>query len=211
MVIDEQGKTHIVPIIWASQEKAVAAILQENVRKDNSLVVDCIRLPMMAIWNTGINFDQSRFTYQKAYSLLPWDSSDGNPPGFYKQEKFYKDTFFGVTRGLPVNIGYTLYLWALYEEDMNQILEQCLLKFSPVAYLQVKGVYWEVIVKLDGTTNNIDLEPGDSKVRVIKYQINMTAESYIPQPIYRLKELPGNICEDVVAQEPPPTCANAAF
>lgn len=195
MVLDEQGKQHTVPIIWASQEKAVAAILQDNVRKDNSLVVDRIRLPIIAIWNAGMQFDQTRFTYQKAYSLLPWLAPD-DVVGFWKQEKYYKDTFFGVTRGIPVNISYTLYMWTLYEEDMNQILEQAFMKFSPVAYLQVKGIWWEVIVTLDSTTNNIDLEPGDQKVRVLKYQFNMTAKSYIAQPIYRLKELPKPFCNE---------------
>ena len=193
LVIDEEGKQHTVPIIWASQEKAVDAILQDNVRKDNSLVVDRIRLPMMSIWNAGIAPDRTRFTYQKAYSLLPWlDPED--EAGFTFQEKFCKDTFFGVTRGLPINISYTLYIWTMYEEDMNQILEQVWLRFSPVAYLQIKGIYWEVIVTLDGAQNNITLEPGDAKKRIIKYQINMTAQSYIPQPIYRLKELPTGPC-----------------
>ena len=37
VVLDEDGKAHPVPIIWATQEKAVAAVLQQNVRKDNSL------------------------------------------------------------------------------------------------------------------------------------------------------------------------------
>lgn len=196
IVLDEQGQQHTVPCIWASQEKAVDAILQANVRKDNSLVVDRIRLPIMAIWNQGMNFDQSRFTYQKAYSLLPWLAPTGET-GFYKQEVQPKDTFFGVTRGIPVDISYTLYMWTLYEEDMNQLLEQAFTKFSPVAYLQVKGVWWEVIVTLDSTQNNIDLEPGDAKTRVLKYQFNMTAKSYILQPIYRLKHLPKGVCEEI--------------
>jgi hypothetical protein len=194
-VLDEQGKEHTVPIIWASQEKAVAAILQDNVRKDDSLVVDRIRLPIIAIWNAGMQFDQSRFTYQKAYTLLPWLCPD-DTIGFFKQEKYFKDTFFGVTRGIPVNISYTLYMWTLYEEDMNQILEQAFSKFSPVAQLQIKGIWWDVIVTLDSTQNNIDLEPGDAKVRVLKYQFNMTAKSYIAQPIYRLKERPKPFCHE---------------
>lgn len=200
MVLDEQGQQHTVPIVWASQEKAVAYILQDNTRKDNSLVVDRIRLPIAAVWNSGMQFDQSRFTYQKAYSLLPW-LDPGDVAGFYKQEKFYKDTFFGVTRGIPVNISYTLYLWTLYEEDMNQLLEQVFQKFSPVAYLQIKGIWWEVIVTMDGTQNNIDLEPGDMKVRVLKYQISMTAKTYIAQPIYRLKQLPTGPCEEADPRE----------
>lgn len=194
-VLDEQGKEHTVPIIWASQEKAVAAILQDNVRKDNSLVVDRIRLPIISIWNAGMQFDQSRFTYQKAYSILPWLAPD-DVIGFYKQEKYFKDTFFGVTRGIPVNISYTLYMWTLYEEDMNQILEQAFMRFSPIAQLQVKGIWWDVIVTLDSTQNNIDLEPGDAKQRVLKYQFNMTTKSYIAQPIYRLKDRPKPFCDE---------------
>lgn len=195
IVLDEQGRQHIVPIIWASQEKAVAALLQDNVRKDNSLVVDRIRLPIMSIWNASIEFDPDRFTYQQAFSLLPWLDAEEGQIGFFGREKFCKDTIFGVTRGLPVNIGYTLYVWTLYQEDMNQIVEQVLLKFSPVAYIRVRGVWWEVIVTLDSTGNNADLEPGDQKIRVLKYQFNMTAKTYIPQPIFRLKEKPPDICE----------------
>jgi hypothetical protein len=203
IVLDEQSQQHTVPIIWASQEKAVDAILQANVRKDNSLVVDRIRLPIMAIWNTGINFDQSRFTYQKAFTLLPWLVPSGKS-GFYTQEVKPKDTFFGVTRGIPVDISYTLYLWTLYEEDMNQLLEQALTKFSPVAYLQIKGIWWEVIVTLDSTQNNIDIEPGDAKTRVLKYQLNMTAKTYIAQPIYRLKHLPKGVCEEMKEKKKSP-------
>ena len=120
IVIDDQSKSHIVPLIWASQEKAVDFLLQDNVRKGNSNVVDRIRLPIMAIWNSGISFDQARFTYQKAYSLIPWlvqpnvcdPKCEGvcdpelTPPtdvakcsaGFTQQEKYPKDTYYGVQR-----------------------------------------------------------------------------------------------------------------
>ena len=70
---------------------------------------------------------------------------------------------------------------------MNQIVEQVLLKFSPIAYIRVRGVSWETGVKLDSIANNLDTEPGDQNVRVIKFVFNMTAESYIPQPIRREK------------------------
>jgi hypothetical protein len=184
-VLDEEGKAHIVPITWASQEKAVAALLQDNFRKDNSLVVDRIRLPIMAIYASGYAFDQTRFTYQQAMSFLYWLDPAGTA-GFQQREKFEHDTVFGVTRGIPVNITYTLYAWTLYQEDMDQIAEQVMLKFSPVAYIRVRGVYWEIIVTLDGQANNLDIEPGDNKTRVFKYQFTMTAKSYIPQPITRV-------------------------
>jgi hypothetical protein len=185
-VLDEQGKEHLVPILWANQERAVATILQSNVRKDNSLVVDRIPLPIMSIWANSHKLDPNRFTYQQAFSLMEWlDPND--VAGFTHQEKFERDTVFGVTRGIPVTIGYTLYVWTLYENDMKQIMEQVFSKFSIVAYLRIRGVWWDVIVKLDGTGNNMDIEPGNEKQRVLKYQFDMTAESYIPQPIIRIK------------------------
>jgi hypothetical protein len=195
VVLDEDGKAHIVPIIWGTQEKAVAALLQDNVRKDNSLVVDRIRLPIMSIISSGTDMDLNRFTYQKSQSYLSW--LNAGKFGFTTQEKFEKDTIFGVTRGIPVNVSYTLYLWTLYQEDMNQILEQVWLKFSPVAYIRVKGVYWEIIVTLDGQANNLDTEPGDIKLRVFKYQLNMTAKTYIPQPITRYKLEEGSLVTEL--------------
>lgn len=157
VVIDEDGKSHPIPIIWASQERAVAFILQENMRKDNSLVVDRIRLPMMAISSNDIQMDTDRYIYHQAIDYIR--DATGKPQ-FTQTERFERDTVFGVARGIPVNITYTLYIWTMYIEDMNQIVEQILTKFSPVAYIRVRGVSWETIVTNDSTTNNLDLEPG---------------------------------------------------
>jgi len=188
VVLDEDGKAHRVPIIWGTQEKAVAAIIQDNVRKDNSLVVDRIRLPILAIHSLDYQFNQSRYVYHKAVDYLRGLRPD-NKPGFTTNEKYERDTIFGVTKGIPIDISYSLYAWTLYVEDMNQILEQIILKFSPVAYIKVRGVTWEVQVKLDSISNNIETEPGDQAIRVVKFQFNLTAESYIPQPIVKKKAI----------------------
>lgn len=187
VVIDEDGKAHPVPIIWGTQEKAVAAIVQDNVRKDNSLVVDRIKLPILAISSTDYQFNQSRYVYHRAIDYLR--GSKDNKPGFTYSEKYQKDTIFGVAKGMPVDVSYTLYAWTLYVEDMNQILEQIILKFSPVAYIKVRGVNWEVQVKLDSISNNLETEPGDQAIRVVKFMFNLTAETYIPQPIVRKKSI----------------------
>ncbi len=186
VVIDEQGTAHPVPIIWATQERAVAAIIQSNVRKDTTGVVDRIRLPMLAIYDSGISTNQSRYIYHQAVDYLRGNRADGKP-GFTTREKYERDTIFGVTRGLPVDIDYTLYAWTMYKEDMNQILEQIVLKFSPIAYIKVQGVYWETIVKLESIANNENVEPGASNLRIIKWQFNLKAETFIPQPITRKK------------------------
>jgi|SaaInlV_100m_DNA_2_1039680.scaffolds.fasta_scaffold01617_4 hypothetical protein len=186
VVIDEDGKSHPVPIIWASQERAVAAMMQDNVRKDNSLVVDRIKLPMLAIYSSDLQFNQDRYTYHKALDWMRRYRPD-RKPGFTTNEKHERDTVFGTARGIPIDVGFTLYAWTLYIEDMNQIIEQLLLKFSPIAYIKVRGVPWETGVKLDSIANNLDVEPGDQNIRVVKYQFNLTAETYIPQPITRRK------------------------
>ena len=184
VVIDEDGKAWPIPIMLGPPEKAVAAIVQDNVRKDETLVVNRIKLPMMALTQTNIEYDLNRYTYHKALDFLR--GRDGKP-GFTISEKYNRDTVFGIARGIPVNIGYTLTVWTLYREDMNQILEQIMTKFSQLAYIQVTGVRWEVPVKLDSVANNLNAEPGNQAIRVIKYEFNMTAQTYIPQPIERKK------------------------
>jgi hypothetical protein len=185
-VIDEDGKAHPIPIIWGSQEKAVAYVLSQSPRKDNSLVVDRIKLPIMAIFNNSVTFDQSRYVYHKAIDYMRRYRPDSKP-GFTTKEKYERDTIFGMARGIPINFGYTLYLWTLYLEDMNQLVEQVVLKFSPIAYIYARGIPWETGVKLESIANNVDLEPGDQAIRVIKYEFNFTVEAYIPQPIVRQK------------------------
>lgn len=188
VVIDEDGKAHRVPIIWGTQERAVAWILQENTRKDGSLVVDRIRLPVMAIYSSGLDFDQTRYTYHKALDYMR-RLDPQRKPGLTSKEKYEKDTVFGVARGIPVNKTYTLTAWTMYMEDIDQILEQIILKFSPVAYIRIRGVNWETIVTLDSIANNVDYEPGDQNQRIIKFEFNLTARAYIPQPMVRNKSV----------------------
>lgn len=186
VVLDEDGKAHPVPIIWASQERAVAAIMQDNYRKDDSLVVDRIRLPMMAIYSSNLQYNQQRYTYHKAVDHLNYMRKDGKP-GMTVSERYDRDTVYSMARGLPIDISYTLYAWTLYLEDMNMLLEQIISKFSPIAYIEVRGVQWETAVKLNSIANNLVVEPGDQDLRVVKYEFNLTAETYIPQPLVRRK------------------------
>lgn len=187
VVINEDGQAIPVPIVWSPPERAVAAIIQSNFRKDNSLVVDRIKLPMLAMQRTDLQFAQQRYTYHRALNFMNHHRDD-EKPGFAIKEKYERDTVFGVARGIPIDASYSVIGWTMYHEDMNQIIEQVLTKFSPVAYIKVRGVTWETIVRLDAIGNNTENEPGESR-RVIKFQFNMTAETYIPQPIVRRKSV----------------------
>jgi hypothetical protein len=184
VVIDEDGKAWPIPVMMGPPEKAVAAMIQENVRKDETLVVNRLRLPLLALTQSGIEYDMSRYTYHRAVNLF---KDVTGKPGIYASEKYNRDTVFGFARGIPVNITYVCTAWTMYREDMNQIVEQVMTKFSPTAYIRVTGVPWEIIVKLDSLANNLNAEPGDQAIRVIKYEFNMTVQTYIPQPIERKK------------------------
>jgi len=155
VVIDPQGKVHPVPIIWGTQEKAVAYLLQENTHKDESLIVDRIKLPMLAVHAQDYKYAQDRYVYHKAIDYLR-DRKDHMRPQFTTTEKYERDTVFGVSKGIPLDISYTLYAWTMYEEDMNQILTQVITKFSPMAYIRVRGISWEIGVKLDSIANNVN-------------------------------------------------------
>jgi hypothetical protein len=80
-------------------------VVQENVRKDDTLVVDRIKLPMLAISSTDFTFNQERYTYHKA---LNWAPDTQGKPTFTVSEKYNKDTVFGVARGIPIDISYNL-------------------------------------------------------------------------------------------------------
>lgn len=185
IIFDDEGVAHNVPIVVANPEKAVAIILQENVRKDGSFVVDRIKLPLLSIYyKTNMAMNQQRYLYSKA---LDYFRDADFKPGWTITENQERDTVFGRTRGIPVDIGYQLTAWTMHTEDMNQILEQMFTKFDPIAYIRLQNVNYETIVKLDSTANNINAEPGDKQIRVIKWQFNMTVETYIPQHIARKK------------------------
>lgn len=187
VILDELGKAHNIPIIWATQEKAVAYLLQENTRKDDSLVVDRIPLPHMAIHNSDTKFNQGRYCYPRAIDWLR-DMRGDHKPGFTFREKTHdRDTVFGVAKGIPLDKTYILYVWTMNREDINQIAEQIIAKLTPMGYIRVRGVSWEIVVKLDSIGNSIEVDPGDKAVNVFKYQFTMVAETYLPYPIVRRK------------------------
>lgn len=181
VVKDPDNKAWAVPLMYGSQEKAVAYLLQNNVRKDNTLVVDQPTLPFMAITQTGLDRDMDRYCFHQ--NKIWFEKGNGIINDL--TEIVNNDIIYGFSSGIPVNISYSLAVWTTYIEDMLQIVEQIIRKLTPMAYIWIKGVPWEVCVNLDGTEDNIDQEPGDQNIRVVKYVFNMTAKSYIAQPIER--------------------------
>jgi hypothetical protein len=181
VVLDEAGSQHQVPIFWASRERAVEFLVQENIR-EKSTVTDHVTLPLMSIMATGFSMNMDRYTYHWNQNFIRSKTGMLN----YGQEERPYDTVYGVPRGIPVDINYQLNVWTYFLEDMYQILEQVILRFSPIAYISTQGNRWTTIVKLDSMDNNVDTEPG-TQPRIVRMQFGFTAEHYIPQPIGRYK------------------------
>jgi hypothetical protein len=177
VVIDEDGVAHQVPIIWGTQDRAVAFVAQQNTKTGDTLVVNRLRLPLLAISQTGIEYAKDKYIY---HGNVDWRFRKGG-------KNIVQDTIFGTTWGIPLNVTYNLLAWTLHLEDMNQITEQVITKFSPVAYIKVRGVNWEPIVTLESITNNLDFEPGDAKLRVIKFQYTIKALTWLQQPLLKRK------------------------
>lgn len=175
------GEKKPVPIIIGPPEKAVAVALQESVDK-KTIRIDAIKLPMMALSLGDVNFAPERFTYHQNVRWLLGDNSYA-----YGSEKRKGDTVYGMSRGLPVDKHYILHVWTRYVEDMNQIAEQIMLKFSPVLTLYVPDVLWEVVAKLDAVSNGISNEIGDSGIKIVKFEFSFHAETYISRGFIRGK------------------------
>lgn len=187
--IDDDDRIHRVPILIKPPERAVAWMFQENVRKDPTLVVGRVRLPVLSLYRSGISPAPSRYVYHKAIDWYRRLRPDGKPGLAVAEGGKKRAVVLGSSIGIPVDLNYDLTAWAMYDEDMNQIAEQVLGKFSLVGYIRVQGVNVEQVVKLNSVQNASEAEPGDKGQRIIKYTFSLTAEGYIPQPIVRRRAI----------------------
>jgi len=185
LVVNDDQQAYQIPIIFGSQERAIIYAFGEQFvsnpdRQDKGLI-DRVRIPMMALKPGDINFNQDRYVYHEARRR-------GNlEQGVYGQEKRPFDVIYQFSKGIPIDIDYTLMVWTKYYEHMMQIVEQILQKFSPIAYIKVEGIPWETAVRLEGSSNNMNDDVEDKQVRILKYNFTLKAESHISQPIKRDK------------------------
>lgn len=185
VILDDDGTKYPVPIMYGSQERAVLHIVQNSIRKDNTLVIDRPVLPLMAIHHSGgVTFRKEHYVYHKAMRY----QKVAVQPGLM-QEIRERDTVFGFSMGIPVNLDYKLIVWTKSTVDLYTIVEQIYPRITPGGTVKVKGVPWEVLVKLDSDGNNINYEPGDKEIGVRKWEFNFHAETWLVQPIARKRSV----------------------
>jgi hypothetical protein len=146
--------------IHANAERAVAKLKQ-----DNNII-----LPILSIAQTTTDNDVKRRRYDSLLVNEKWWDND-------------KNRAFRVVSLAPraVKIKYQLNIWTKYNADMDQILEQIRIKFNPDMEVPTsQGTITKAYIESEESTG--EQKAGDKEDRVLQKMLNITVETYIPNP-----------------------------
>lgn len=146
--------------IHANAERAVAKLKQ-----DNNII-----LPILSISQTTSDNDVKRRRYESLLVDEKWWDND-------------KNRAYRVVSLAPraVTIRYQLNIWAKYNSDMDQILEQVRLKFNPDMEVPTsQGTITKAYIDSEEDTG--EQKAGDKEDRVLQKSIHIIVETYIPNP-----------------------------
>jgi hypothetical protein len=175
-ILDQGGTPMRVPTVFGTMEKIVYAVFGESSAQDPNQY-SRIRLPICAMIPTGsISLDVERYIYHEA----KWWSYKGT-------ERRPDDVVFGMSTGIPISRGYQLTLMTRYVEDMNQLLEITLQRFSQTFEIKIGQSPRPTQVLFDGCDTNFAEDRDAERVHLYTATISMTAQSWLPQPIIRRK------------------------
>lgn len=160
-----------VPIVYASQEKFIRRLT------DPSSISDGIRietqLPKLSYMMTSIQADPTR-------------RRNRNTPLKTQLTQQCSDSVI-ITEEIPVNIGFTLFIYTRHIDDTLQIIEQIMPYFTPehIVSLSLNEAQNNVRIPIIMTSNSIsESYDGDfSSRRLNVSSFNFIAKSYIFGPV----------------------------
>jgi hypothetical protein len=161
-IIDSEDKAQKVNSFFANPERAIAKI-----REDRNLSLPVITV---AIDDIDEDLDRRRTSYNLDIKTV-WD---------VKQRRAARIISKAAK---PVNISFTINIWAKYLEDMNQIVETILLMFNPSLDFKTSA---STVTKafISQITDSSTMSAPDREDRVIRKMINIRAEAYLSNPQY---------------------------
>tara|TARA_R110002051_G_scaffold71943_4_gene130079 strand:- start:1784 stop:2527 length:744 start_codon:yes stop_codon:yes gene_type:complete len=158
--INSDTKLVDVKCIHANPERAVAKMKQEN----------NIILPIISInQNSSANADDRRRGAPQIVNDTFWSEE--------------KKRAVRVISEAPraVDIEYGINIWAKYNANLDQIVEQIRLLFNP--HLVIKNSYTNLAqAYLDQETDKSTVETSDRQERILRRSFTVKLESYIPNP-----------------------------
>lgn len=175
-VLDQGGVPMRVPTVFGTQEKIVYAIFADNSAQDPNQY-SRIRLPICAIIPNGsISLDVERYMFHEA----KWYDYRGT-------ERRPNDIVYGLSTGIPISRGYQLTIMTRYAEDMNQLLEIALQRFSQTFEIRIGNSPRPTQVIFEGCDTNFGDDRDPERVHLYTATISMLAQTWLPQPVVRKK------------------------
>ena len=158
--IDKNNNSVKVKCFHANQERAVA----------KSFVGDNITLPVISISETTSNADAKR----RRYNPILVNDSHWDP----RKNRAIRVLSL-VPR--PVDIDYSINIWAKYKEDLDQIRETIYYKFNPDLEINTKYLTkTKAFITNESPANT--MEADDTEDRVLRSSLSIKVETYIPSP-----------------------------
>lgn len=139
-----------------------------------------VRLPVAAISREGHEFNPEKFS-----------------PMYHAMGVRYLSTRYDLAakfyRPVPFLVDYNLIIWAEHKRDAEYILYQALTRFNPLAQFRMFDgkLAGEVQLRFGGSTDASDKEIGFDQQAQVRYEINMTAEAWLPLPEQIVKTVLG--------------------
>jgi hypothetical protein len=140
------------------------------------------RLPLAAISREGAEFNPAKYSP----NILPMTSRYLSRRG---------DLAALVYRPTPWLVSYKLTFWAEHKRDAEYILYQALTRFNPLAEFKMFDgkIQGNVQLRFEGSSDSSDKETGYDQHANVRYELNCTAEAWLPLPEKIVKTVLGRV------------------
>jgi hypothetical protein len=140
------------------------------------------RLPLAAISREGQEYNPEKFSPTYHHMKTRYLSKRGD-----QAAKIYRPT--------PWLVSYKIIIWAEHKRDAEYILYQALNRFNPLAEFKMFDgkIQGNVQLRFNGSTDASDKETGFDQHAKVRYEINCTAEAWLPLPEKIVKTVLGTV------------------
>jgi len=161
-IVDSENKSINPTAFFANPERAIAKI-----KEDRTLTLPIITI---SIDDVDEDVDRRRTATNIEIDTI-WD----------KKERRAKRIISKAAK--PINLSFTINVWAKYREDLNQIIENIMIMFNPSLDFKTKHST-NTKAFIEQVTDNSVASAGDREDRILRKMIVITAEAYLPNSKY---------------------------
>jgi hypothetical protein len=141
-----------------------------------------VRLPVASLNRTS--FDANPEKFSPPYLAMT---------GRYLSNR--RDQIAKVFRPVPFLVKYGMTIWTEHKRDVEYIIYQVLTRFNPMAEFVLNDghLIGSVPLRYDGAADASDKEVGSDQKAKVRYEVNMTAEAWLPLPEVVVPTIMGHV------------------